>query len=162
MSIAAEVGTQLLMRGLNRKINAREADQLLSCLNITQGTPEEQLAIYKQIASQNMAMNIMHQRFKMHFGEDFRFSPPLFLWLSTLADRPGNAILLCAAVALAVEDKTPLTLDDFIPKYMADGVPSAEAFQRAWDFQKITPEWRARLGVETGPDNVLDYELAWT
>lgn len=162
MSIAAEIGRNLLNPIYMRKANAREVNTLISCSALETEHPEQQLSLYKHVASQSMALNIMHQRVKMHMGEDLQFSPPLFMWLSSLVDRPGSAILMVALIKAAVEDGTPLEMFPFLAKYMAEAVPSAESYTLAWRAQKMSPEWFKRGDFpQLGPDNVLDYDAVW-
>ena len=163
MSFASDIG-RMVARGPQRQLTEQETMTLLQLTMMCEEPPEAQIDLYKMMLSKSMALKILDSRFRAHLGDTVKFSPPMMVWLSTLTDRPGQAVLMVAVLAHALEEGRELSLGSLVGSYFMDGIPTGVCYQLAWDAQKITEERAKAIGVDgtvNGPDNVLDYAEAW-
>lgn len=162
MSFASDIG-RMVARGPQRTLTEQETMTLLQLTMMCEEPQEVQINFYRMMASKTQALAIMDSRFRLHFGDKQTFSPPMLIWLSTLADRPGNVVLLLAVLAHLKAEGREFSLNSLINFYFSEGIPSEINYKLAWDAQKATEERRATLELRAiGPDNILDYVEAWT
>ena len=162
MSFAGDIG-RMVARGPQRELTQQETMVLLNCMMMCEEETAKQIELYEQIMSSGMSGKILDQRFRYHFGEKQTMSPPLLIWFSTLADRPGTIILLLAVLAHAKEQGHELSLNNIVNNYFAEGIPSEVNYNLAWDAQKVTEERAKTVGIDKpGSDNMLDHQQSWT
>lgn len=150
MKTAIEVGNDLIAARPVRGLTKPEAEVLIglsaievsgkALLEVLVATKQELPTLYKIMA------------FRLDFHK-VPYDPAAVFWLASCADRPGTAILYCAALA-ALADKNggnAATLGDATQAFPS-GVPDDSALQKVWLSQK-------RPGYM--PDNWLDYPEAW-
>lgn len=161
MSFAAQIG-EMLVTGPKRLLRQEEMKILLLMTAIAKEPPEVQIEYYKSVMPESMGLCIMHKRIEAHFGENHPFSIPAVIWLSTLADRPGNTVLLVALLAHLKEQGRELSLNSLMDHAFGDGVPIDKSYERAWKAQKVTQENLAACGIHAAVgDNMLDQPEAW-
>lgn len=137
MSFASDIGRSIALGPL-RPMTDKETG-LLASLIFTCNEPEQsQIEFYKNCLNSSMILKIMDSRFRLHLGEDVKFSPPFMIWLSTLAGgSPGMAVLMVAFLAFLRSENSNLTFSSCVERYFAVGIPTAENLSAAWDRQKI-------------------------
>ena len=162
MSFAGDIG-RMVARGPQRPLTQQETMTLLHLTMMCEEEPAAQIDLYRMMLEKSMGLKILDARIRACLGEQVKFSPPMMVWLATLCDRPGHAVLLAAVVAHALEEGRELSLNSLIGSYFADGIPSLACYQVAWDAQKVTEERLKEIGVSKAGmnDNVLDYIEAW-
>ena len=165
MSFASDIG-RMVARGPQRPMTSEESLTMLQIAFMAEEDPNAQLLVYRDLLSKSQALQIIDARFRACIGEDVKFSPTLLIWLSALADRPGNAVLLVAVLAYMLEEGKELTLQNLCGSYFADGIPTQVAYQLAWDAQKRTDDNVHMFRDDEGKvspfcDNVLDLAAAW-
>lgn len=161
MSFAADIG-RMVIRGTFRRLTD---DEMMSLLHVTMMCEESvdfQCEIYRSACNRSLAMAILDGRLRWTFGKDITFSPPAMIWLGTLADRPGNIVLLVAVLAYLKAEGREFSLDSLVNYCFSDGIPTEECYAAAWDAQKKTEQRAKDLNLPAiGPDNCLDYKEAW-
>lgn len=161
MSFASDIG-RMVARGPQRQLNDQESMTLLRLVMLCEEPPEEQVAFYQELVTKSQILNIMHNRFRLHFGDEQTLSPPALIWLSTLADRPGNVILLLAVLAHLKAEGRDFSLNSLLQFCFMKGIPTNVNYQLAWDAQKVNEDRAKTLCLPAnGPDNCLDYKEAW-
>ena len=161
MSFASDIG-RMVARGPQRPLTEQEAVTLLRLTMMCEEPADTQVEFYRDICKKSQALAILDGRIRWVFGEEVMISPPAIIWLSTLADRPGNVVLLVAVLAYLREEGREFSLNSLINYYFSEGIPTEVCYQLAWDAQKKTEERANSLKLAaTGPDNVLDYKEAW-
>ena len=165
MSFASDIG-RMVARGPQRQLDDQESMTLLRLFMLSEEPVEEQILFYRELLPVSPGLAILDQRFRQHFGETQLFSPPLLLWLSTLADRPGNIVLLLAVLAHLKAEGREFSLKSLLDPYFADGIPTEKCYEDAWKAQKRTDDNIHLFRDENGNlprmcDNVLDLAAAW-
>lgn len=97
MSFASDIG-RMVARGPQRPLTEQETMTLLQLTMMCEEPGEAQIDFYKMLLSKSMGLKILDSRFRAHLGNDVKFSPPMLVWLSTLTDRPGQAVLMVAVL----------------------------------------------------------------
>lgn len=162
MSFASDIG-RMVARGPQRPLTDQETMTLLTLTMSCEEPVEKQIAMYRDIVSKSQALAILDQRFRLHFGEQVPFSPPLLIWLSTLADRPGTIVLLLAVLAHLKAEGREFSLNGLIGSYFMEGIPTQVNYQLAWDGQKANEDRLKSLNITQRAfgGNMLDYDEAW-
>ena len=161
MSFASDIG-RMVARGPQRPMTDAESMTMLQIAFVAEEDIEQQIAMYRDLLSKSMALQILDSRFRANIGENVPFSPTLLIWLSALADRPGHALLLVAVLAHMIAEGRELTLQSLVGSYFAEGIPTGVCYQLAWDAQKATPDRLKAAGIDKpGSDNMLDHQQSW-
>ena len=161
MSFASDIG-RMVARGPQRPMTQQESMTFLQLTMMCEEPPEAQIDFYKMLLSKSMSLQILDSRFRAHLGNEVKFSPPMLVWLSTLTDRPGTAVLMVAVLAHAIAEGRELSIGSLVGSYFAEGVPAPVCYQLAWDAQKVTEDRLKAVGIMgPGSDNMLDYEESW-
>lgn len=163
MSFASDIG-RMIAHGPQRPMNEQETMTLLHLTMLCEEPEAAQIDFYKMMATSSLTMGILDQRFRSCIGTDVSFSPPLLVWLSTLAaGNPGHAVLMVAVVAYMISEGRELTLNSLINHYFANGIPSGINVQLAWDAQKANEDRLKSVGLEKAGwgGNMLDLKEAW-
>ncbi len=161
MNFAANIG-RILINGPKRIPNLDEMQALIAFTRLSVEAPHIQTEFYHAVSKQSPAHEILLHRFRHHFGDQQPFSPTLLLWLATLADRPGDVVLLVAVLAHMKAEGRDLTLSHLMGHYFEMGIPTREAYDIAWLAQKVTPERLKHCAItKAHSDNMLDHQEAW-
>lgn len=163
MSFASDIG-RMVARGPLRPLAEQETMTLLQLTMMCEESQEAQIDLYRMMVEKSLCMKIIDQRFRANIGTDIPFSPPMIIWLSTLAGgNPGHAVLMVAVLAYLHAEGRELTLNSLINYYFSDGIPSAVNLQLAWDGQKANEDRLKSLNITQRAfgGNMLDYDEAW-
>lgn len=164
MSFASDIG-RMVAKGPQAPMTTNQTRELMGIMFMSELSVEDQIRRYKGILQDWPILAIMDERFRLHVGEDVPFSPTLMIWLASLADRPGFALLMVAVMAHLRAEGRELTLNSLIASDFQDGIPSPVNLQLAWDAQKVTKERVDSLGTipwdKIYSDNMLDLQESW-
>lgn len=164
MSFAGDIG-RMVAEGQNRPLTNKETELLIYCSMMGHEEQQVQIQMYHDAMKASGILRIMDARFRLHFGDQQKFSPPLIVWFSFLAQgNPGNAILLLTVMKYLLDQKLDLTLNNAIEYCFCDGIPTEINFRQAWQNQKHTSSTNylfLELPPGTMTDNCLDIQRAW-
>lgn len=161
MSFAANIGEMIL---LGRKVLMTK-EQSETFINLSFGSnmdPEIIKTMYEGVKQASLALKILDGRLNAIPGYSVKQEDKLgILWLSSMADNPGRAVLMSTVVAFLVQQGRPITITELAMNEFAMGIPSTENLNSAWDAQKYNKRDAELLNITFSSDNLLDYAEAW-
>ncbi len=163
MSFASDIG-RMVAHGPLRPMNEEESVAMVRIVFMAEAPQEVQIDLYRMMLEKSLCLRIIDQRFRANIGTDIPFSPPMIMWLSTLAGgNPGHAVLMVAVLAYLHAEGRELTLNSLTNHYFSVGIPSDANLQLAWNGQKVNEDRLKSLNITRRAfgDNMLDYDEAW-
>lgn len=145
---AIQIGDELI-KAQKRRLTREETEALVSIVMI-----ENAKKPLPECFKEPFAMKVLKGRLD-YFKVPYETGT--LLWLMSLCDTPGDAVLFASAVATVAakkNDGSAVKLSDMTaPETFGFGIPTKEEMHRVWKMQKVHDG--------KGPDNWLDREEAW-
>lgn len=146
---------QAIIKERQHKLDDLQIAVLLPLLFLERDPPDELKKVLKHrgvnIEIDTRVLPFTSQIFKDRLREyGIESSQSLAFFVSTIADRPGTAILYATVAKYACDQlgKTTLNVTEFV-EHFPDGFPNNESLEKIWDMQKV------------GGANSVDYPKAW-
>lgn len=156
MSLGTEIGRVIIdeTRKSGRPMTQKESETLMYTLLIGRGTTAEEKEEIHLKLMESIGYNIIFNRSRLHIPGQ-KISVLALMFLASLCDRPGTAVLYVAVLAEIAncfnDPEREITVEDIV-NYFPFDVPTEDILHQAWDKQKR---------VRENTDNALDHDWAW-
>lgn len=160
MSFAAKIG-QMIAKGPLAPMTEEQTKVLITLTMLSEDDDEFVQGFYNDVAQGSPLFQIFHHRCTLHIPE-MKAALPALMWLGSMVNTPGHAVLMVALIKYLLESGRNVTLNTLINQMFPYGIPTEANLQAAWDAQKVNPIRLTEIGV-TAPksDNMLDLKESW-